>query len=378
MTIVVEVGPTTVRGPYLAEANWVSAGLEGIDDELILIDDQPVDVADVWRTIMCDVVDGPVDAVVVVCPTWWPPARVERVREAAQAVASDVLVMRRAEVLRDSRAALVEIGPEFVVVSSPSGVVAVATRGDIDALVARIPVSMAVVVDGPDEAGPLAVTIADRLRANGVDVTVSEADWVRCSVATGLLQEDAGPPEVPPTSRRGVGAVLAGTLLSAAALCGGYVARPDARPPTPAVPMTLLVEGRVGVMVPARWAVHRVTSGPGSARVQIVSPDGGDVALHVTQSSLGPQQTREQVAESLRSALSEAPEGVFVEFDPAGSRAEHSVLTYREIRADRHIAWFVLIDGSLRIAIGCQSAPEREEAVRDACDRAIQSAHAVF
>ena len=57
---------------------------------------------------------------------------------------------------------------------------------------------------------------------------------------------------------------------------------------------------------------------------------------------------------------------------------DQSVVTYREIRADRHITWFVLIDESLRIAIGCQSAPGHEEAVREACDQAIRSAHAVF
>jgi len=38
----------------------------------------------------------------------------------------------------------------------------------------------------------------------------------------------------------------------------------------------------------------------------------------------------------------------------------------------------VLIDESLRIAIGCQSAPGDEEAVREACDQAVRSAHAVF
>jgi len=69
---------------------------------------------------------------------------------------------------------------------------------------------------------------------------------------------------------------------------------------------------------------------------------------------------------------------VFVEFDPADRRAGRPVVSYREIRADHHIAWVVFVDESLRIAIGCQSAPGHEEAVRDACDQAIRSAHAVF
>ena len=144
------------------------------------------------------------------------------------------------------------------------------------------------------------------------------------------------------------------------------------------MPMTLLVEGRVGVMVPAQWAVERVTSGPGSARVQVVSPTDADVAVHVTQSSLAPHQSHDAVAESLRSALSQQPDGVFVEFNQSDRRAGQPAVTYREIRADHHIVWAVLVDDSLRIAIGCQSAPGHEEAVREVCDQAIRSAHAVF
>lgn len=142
--------------------------------------------------------------------------------------------------------------------------------------------------------------------------------------------------------------------------------------------MTLLVEARVGVMVPAQWVVQRVTSGPGSARLQVVSSTDDDIAVHVTQSPLGPHSSDKEVAESLRSALSQQPDGVFVEFNPSDRRADRPVVTYREVRAGRQIAWAVLIDGSLRIAIGCQSARGHEAAVREACDQAIASAHAVF
>jgi type VII secretion-associated protein (TIGR03931 family) len=144
------------------------------------------------------------------------------------------------------------------------------------------------------------------------------------------------------------------------------------------MPMTLLVEGRVGVMVPAQWVVQRVTSGPGSARLQVVSPTDADIAVNVTQSSLTPRQSHQQVAEALRSALRHEPDGVFVDFNPSDRRAGQPALTYREVRADHHITWVVLVDESLRIAIGCQSAPGQEEAVREVCDQAIQSAHAVF
>jgi type VII secretion-associated protein (TIGR03931 family) len=131
-------------------------------------------------------------------------------------------------------------------------------------------------------------------------------------------------------------------------------------------------------MVPAQWVVQRITSGPGSARVQVVSPTDADIAVRVTQSSLSPHQSHEEVAEALLSALRHEPDGVFVDFNPSGRRAGQRVVTYREVRADRHIAWVVLVDESLRIAIGCQSAPEQEETVREVCDQAIRSAHAVF
>jgi type VII secretion-associated protein (TIGR03931 family) len=144
------------------------------------------------------------------------------------------------------------------------------------------------------------------------------------------------------------------------------------------MPMTLVVEGRVGVMVPAQWMVERVTTGPGSARLHVVSPSDAEVGLHITQSSLAPHSSQEAVVASLRTALSQQPDGVFVDFNPSDRRADELVVTYREIRADHHIAWAVLTDESLRIAIGCQSAPGHEDSVRAACDEAIRSAHAVF
>jgi type VII secretion-associated protein (TIGR03931 family) len=161
-------------------------------------------------------------------------------------------------------------------------------------------------------------------------------------------------------------------------MCGGLVARQHVPAAAAEPPMTLLVEGRVGVMVPAQWVVQRITSGPGSARVQVVSPNDATVALHITQSTLASQQAQEQVADSLRDALAQAPDGVFVDFNPSDRRVDRAVVTYREVRRDRQIAWFVLIDRSLRIAIGCQSAPGHEEALHQICDRALGSAHAVF
>ncbi len=385
--IVVEVGPATVRGPNHADAEWVSAGIDAIDDELTLIDECPVAVADVWQAVMQDVVGGCAETIVLVCSTWWASSRVDRVREAACTVADDCVVLQRAKVLRDGLpdrlTTVVEIAPEFVVVSPPGGDMQVVARGDTEAIVATIPMSTAVLLDGPEGVEgsyPLVGVIADRLRDNGVAVTIADRDWVRRGVDALPSPEDGHGAQTRPVSYRGrrATAVLAGTLLSAAALCGGFAARQDVPRPAANMPMTLLVEGRVGVMVPAQWVVQRVTSGPGSARVQVVSPTDADIVVHVTQSSLPPHQSHEQVAEALRSALRYEPDGVFVDFNPSDRRAGQPVVTYREVRADHHIAWVVLVDESLRIAIGCQSAPGLEEAVREVCDQAIRSAHALF
>ena len=374
--VVVEVGPATVRGANCAEVDWVSAGLDGIDDELILIDDRAVGVTDVWRKIINDVVGGVVETIMVVCPTWWPSSRVDRVTDAARTVANDVVAMRRAELLDDRQMTLVELAPDLVVVWSRGGVVDVLQPGDTGALLARIPMSTSALIDAPEGvegAGPL----VDHLRANGVDAVIADRDWVRRRVDALRSPANVEDLAAHPSPRRSgrAATVVAGTLVSAVVLCGGFATR---HPSAPEMPMTLLVEGRVGVMVPAQWVVKRVTSGPGSARVQIVSPDDAITALHVTQSPLASQQTHEQMAQSLRGALGQEPDGVFVDFKPSDSRAGRVVATYREIRKDRAIAWFVWIDRSLRIAVGCQSAPVRDEAMREVCDRAIESAHSVF
>lgn len=385
--IVVEVGPALVRGPNHADAEWVSAAIDDIDDELTLIDECAVDVSDVWRTVMNDVVGVPTETVVLVCPTWWVSSRVECVRDAASTVATDVVVQRRAEALRerlsDRVTTVVEIAPEFVAVSSPDGGVQVAARGDADAVVATIPSSMTVVLDAADGvagAWALAADIADRLRANGVAVAIADRDWLRHTPGAAPPEQDVREPESLPSTRRNrrAIAVWAGALLAAAVVCGGFATSRDVQRSGADLPMTLLVEGRVGVMVPAQWVVQRVTAGPGSARVQVVSPTDADAAVHITQSPLAPHSSHEAVVESLRSMLSEQPDGVFVDFNPSDHRAGQAVVTYREIREDHHVVWAVLVDESLRIAIGCQSAPGHEEAVRDVCDQAIRSAHAVF
>jgi type VII secretion-associated protein (TIGR03931 family) len=108
----------------------------------------------------------------------------------------------------------------------------------------------------------------------------------------------------------------------------------------------------------------------------VVSPTNPSEAIHVTQSRVPDAQTLDAAAEALKAALADQPEGVFVDFAKLDERAHRPAVTYSEIRADRRIDWTVLLDGGLRIAIGCQGSVQHPgpEAV---CDQAIRSARAI-
>ena len=81
---VVEVGPATVRGPRAADADmWCRRRWQCIDDEIALFDEQPVAVRRCGAQVSVAVLPERADTAVLVCPTWWPPPRVERVQEAA-------------------------------------------------------------------------------------------------------------------------------------------------------------------------------------------------------------------------------------------------------------------------------------------------------
>jgi type VII secretion-associated protein (TIGR03931 family) len=391
--VIVEVGPGTVHGSNDVREEWVSAAIECVDDEIALIDDRPVLVTEVWREVLGTAVGGFAETVVLVCPTWWAPARVDLVCDAAHSVANNVEMLQRTAVLREGLTdrlwTVVEIAAEFLVVTGPEGDSPLVTRQDDRALAecvaAQVGSSAAVLVDAPAGIAGAAVigaTVADRLRASGMTVLVADEDCVQRGAAAWLArQREPEAADVRPRirrRRRGM-AVAAGAAMCVSALCGGFAMRDDKSEPALAgVPMTLLVEGRVGVKVPVQWAVQRVTTGPGSARVQVVSPLDADIVVHITQSSIPAHQTLPMVADTLRSALAEQPLGVFTDFNPADRRADKPAVTYREMRADHEVAWTVLTDDGVRIAIGCQSGRHREHLVREACDQAIQSAHAVF
>ena len=139
---------------------------------------------------------------------------------------------------------------------------------------------------------------------------------------------------------------------------------------------TELVEGRVAVRVPAGWPVRRVTDGPGSARVEVISPEDPGNILHIVESP-APTTDLVSAAEALRRTVADQPAGVFVDFNPDDRRSGRPAVTYRERRSGHDIWWTVVIAGRVRIAIGCQSGSQRRTDIEAACEQAIGSAREI-
>lgn len=371
--VVVEVGPHTVRGPNDAPRDWISVAVECVDDQIALLDDQLVEVRRLWSDVLDTVAGGQTETLVLVFPTCWSQTRIELVAGAARDVATDVVELQRASVLgSDGESTVVELSEDFVVIVPPGSGVTVLPRGERD-VTAHLGAAPWVLVDVPAGVPPLAPAVTAQLRAAGVAVVHSDRGRLLRAVSTALPEPDVA--EVP--SRRRALAVLAGAAVSAAAIGGGWAAQALSDPPQAEAATTLLVEGGVSVRVPAHWAVERITSGPGSARVRVTAPTDHSTALHLTQSTGATPTTIAEVAESLRRAFESEPAGVFTEFDAAGSVGGRPAVTYREMRAGSETSWAVVIDGETRIAIGCQSPPARRDVIHDTCLRAVASANTV-
>ena len=384
---VVEVGPAAVRGRSRAEPNLESTALECIDDEIAVLDEQPVAVTAIWRQVFSAVLPERVETAVLVCPTWWPSPRIERVREAAATRSTKVVVLQRADVLvadLPGISAVVEIAPEFVMVWRSGGVVIAEPRlGDDADLVRSVADGVGsvttVLVDAPvgvAGAGELARAISGYLRADGVAVTVVAPDRLLAAARDHQRPRRHKPEPTWPRGHRI--AALTAVASSVALLCVGigFASGTDESDVT-AVPMTLLVEGRVALKVPAMWGVERITSGPGSARVQVMAPDNS-TALLLTQSQVRTGETLSATSAALRRAMDDQQAGIFSGFKPDDRRADRPAATYRELRDGRQIDWAVILDDTVRIGVGCQSAPGNEHAIRDVCEEAIRSAHALI
>jgi type VII secretion-associated protein (TIGR03931 family) len=293
-------------------------------------------------------------------------------------VCARVVVLRRGTALWSHESAVVELGPDCVVVHLPDGersVVSRSARLDFvaDRVLAALPNVASVVLDvpsGDDGAAALADGLARRLRRRNVEVSVVDEEGVRSAV-------EAGRRRPVPSRRRSRFdpqrvAVMTGAMVAVTALAGAATGSSTGG----VAEGTWVVEGRVAVEIPTSWTVERVTSGAGSARVQAISPEDPRLALHVTQARVPDHETMQTTAETLKAALDEQPDGVFADFDAADEQAGRPAVTYTELRSAVAVEWVVLVDRGIRIAIGCQrpvSGPEGDPA----CERAVRTAHAV-
>jgi type VII secretion-associated protein (TIGR03931 family) len=405
--VIIEAGPGTIRRLCCATGTVVDdemsdsirAALDAIDDQVALVGERPVPVDSLWETALRSVTCASSEGMVIVHPSWWSLSRVGVVTAAAAAVAGDVLARPRSWLLmRASRAgpeetALVEIADRLAVIAGTEVTEAIAIPRNADAQstadeVAGVIAGMApatVLIDTPGRvagASRLASLIAGAVRGGGIPKTL-EIDDVRLS----RLAQSAPPARgaasgsarsAPASTVRSRVRTLGAAAIVAAAAAPALVTvhATEGRHGEAIAPTTFLVEGRVALAVPANWPAQRVVAGPGSARVQVGSPADPEVALHITQSPVA-GETLSDTAAQLKRAIDAAPGGVFVDFNPAGSSAGRSAVTYREVRPTHQVRWTVLLEGPVRISIGCQSRPGDEEAVRNVCEQAVRSAHAI-
>lgn len=363
-TVVIEAGPNTVRGPGNPPDEWVTVAIECIDDDVGLLDDHPVSIADLWHDLLAAVIGEHSGDVMLVLPTWWSETRVAAVTEALHRCRADAAVYTRGGLLtEDTDAAVIEVADDFVLVMSGTAEPVVLDRRTMD-LTAHLGGVAEVLIDVPAAVRPLPSCVSDDLRHAGVRINHAGRQRFLRSVPA------REPDRVVPRGRRA--AVVVGVLAAAAGV--GWAAHPAAGPTDDG--SVWIVEGQVGFRVPAQWAVERVTAGPGSARVQVSEP-AGTAAVHLTQSRLTAPTSTAQLAASLRAAIDDETPGVFVDFDPDGRVGRRPAVTYREVRDHTHTRWAVVTDGATSIAVGCQSAPADADALHQICAHAVESARVV-
>jgi type VII secretion-associated protein (TIGR03931 family) len=375
---VVEAGPVLVRGPGAVPAEPSRIAVECIDDAVALVDDEPLPVDELWAQIVRAAAGRPTDAPIVVYPTWWTTDRVDRVRAAAAEI--DGVVLPRAQAFAAALAgpswAVVEIADELITVSCGDGEqVRLVRRGESSALAGEVADATRgaaeIMVDAPGEVGgadALGRVVADAVRDRGATVSIAGARTLGRGAREAVRRNEVAAAPAPAIRHRG-NRRLIGAVTVMAIGCVAVAARPGTEPEP-----RVLVEGRVGMQIPADWRVRRVTAGPGSARVEVVSAADQNTVIHLTQSLIVTADP-EAVADTLRRALDEQPAGVFNDFNPADRIADRPVVSYREVRGGREIDWTVLVDKTVRIAIGCQGPTGRGRIPE--CDTAIRSARAV-
>jgi type VII secretion-associated protein (TIGR03931 family) len=396
----IEVGPTVIRrlccgGATVADIEAGRAALECIDDPVTLVDLRPVSVESLWQQVLASVDCGSAERVTVVHPSWWSSHRVDVICAAARVLAGVAEMRPRSWLLTQaspsesaSATLIVEIADDFVVATG-EGVAVEARNRDVEIVAEAVADSIVTMAPGAAEmsvidapasvrgARTLAAAIARRLSRTG-GITVVLVDDIRLRRIVGELKpndETLGESNRPITAQRARRAVTLVVIVAGAVIGLGTVHRHTATRIKDLSPTTHFVEGHVVLEIPAQWPARRIVAGPGSARVQITSPTDPEVALHLTQSRVA-LPGLDATAEFLKTAIDAAPVGVFVDFNPRGRSAGRPVVTYREIRVGHDIRWTVWVDRLIRISIGCQNPPGREDAVSQECEVAIRSARA--
>jgi type VII secretion-associated protein (TIGR03931 family) len=348
--VVVEVGPVTVRGPDPVPAEWEEQALTCVADRWAVVDGAIVSVSDLWRDVLSAATGERAQAVVLVLPTWWPSSWEATVTAAARAVTADVTVFRRAALLGTiCDGAVVECADDVLTVALPDHPTRTVDRENVD---------LTQLLDGHED------VLLDVPRGVAAPVGLPDRRSRRVDIVAAIHRTVAAPA---PRRHRWMVAVLSGCILTLAV--APWLLRREEPPGA-----VMLSEGRAAIEVPDGWTVERVTTGPGSARVRVSAP-GGMPALHLTQSIATAPVDLSDVAETLRTALALEPPGVFVDFRADGSVAGRAAVTYREVRPESQTEWAIVVDGEVRIAVGCQSA--YQHSVTDECVRAVRSAHAI-
>lgn len=428
----------TAEGIQEAGRADVRPAVAALDDDMALLPGRVVPSRALWAALFESLLtdrNAPVrlDSLVLIHPTTWGPARRTLLSSAARMMAATLTVRSRAFALaeRGVRADLsgrslvvVEVSPKEVAVAlvgpGSDGEPAATVRhledrswetrsaADVARAVGRAvervvrderPGVAAILVDSADkDMGEAIVDAIDRIGLTpgvsqvAVDSVFREMGQVARTSAF-LDQGVVEPVATRPASAWTPGAPARSTPrlprwwpaaaigLAAAIVVTGVVltvAATRSRPPAPAIATSLLVEGRVQLMVPAEWAVRRIPAGgAGSARVEVISPADPEAVVHVTQVRVKPAETLAATAETLRAAMEKEPQGAFTDFRADDRKMDRPAVTYTEVREGHDIAWTVLLDGDMRIGVGCQFKKDSYADVRQACELATRTVHAI-
>lgn len=417
----------------------VRSAVAALDDEMALLPGRVVPSRALWAALFESLLtdrNAPVslDSMVLIHPTTWSPRRRTLLSSAARMMAATLTVRSRAFALAERGVRADLSGRSFVVVEVAAAEVAITVVGHgsdgepaatvrhledrswetksagevaravgraVEEVVRNEPTGVAaILVDSSDtEMGEAIVDAIDRIGLTpGVSQVAEDSvfrDVGQVPRISAFIDEAAEEPAAERTSEwtparparsaprfpRWWSAAAIG--LAAAIVVTGVVltvasTRERPAPTTPVVATSLLVEGRVQLMVPAEWAVRRIPAGgAGSARVEVISPRDPEAMVHVTQVRVKSSETLAATADTLRAAVEKEPAGVFTDFKADDTKMERPAVTYIEVREGHDIAWTVLLDNDLRIGVGCQYKKGSYSDVTQACELAIRTARAV-